>query len=87
MVVAAAADVWKVCFGEVYSVTSLAEEVDGVGVAAGVEAVSAAADLAVAAEVSEEVSAVAAISAAVARVAVGSGTDSACIVRTPNNYG
>ena len=71
--------------GEVYSVIVVAA-VAGVRVADGVEADSAAVDL-VEAVASEEVSVAVVILAEVAPVAVGSGTNSATINSTPNNYG
>ena len=82
-----AADVWKHYFGEACLAISAAAAV-GARVAAGVVAADSAAVVVLeAGAVSEEVSVVAAILAEEAPVAVGSGTDSASIDSTPNNYG
>jgi hypothetical protein len=83
-----AAVVCRRYFGEACLAILAVEAVVGVRVAAGVVAVSEAVVAALAAVVVlEEVSVVVAILAGVALVAVGSGTDSASINGTPNNYG
>ena len=82
-----AAVVCRHCFGEACSAILVVEAVAGVRVAVGVEADSAVVVALVAVVVLEEVSVVVAILAEVALVAVGSGTDSASINGTPNNYG